>query len=609
MSNTFVFDTEVYVNCTLFCAQEVDTGERFHVWRDEPDSVEKLRDFVNRSGAEFIGFNSNYFDNVVVNAWLSGKDSSLMKNLANQLIVDRVAPWVLNRSNSYQRFDSIDLMGAAPPFMGLKALGARMNMSTLQDLPVHPDDEISAEQKDLLLNYCWNDVETTLELTRRLDSQLRLRVNMSREYGMDLRSKSDAQLAERSLTVVLGLEKKRVSESPKTVTYTPPEYLSFRNTKLQNLLEKISSHEFIIQPSGHPENPMFLAEVIYETSTGRYQLGVGGVHSVHDKSICHVASSDRKIVDIDAASFYPSMIIQNNFVPSGIGQRFVDEFKKIYERRLAAKKAGDKETDASLKVTINSVFGQFGNRYSVLYSPDLLLAVTLTGQLTLLMLVEKLEEAGATCLSANTDGIAVSYRAESESAIHECVDKFSILSKLVFEYTPYRVLAMKDVNSYFAVKTDRKIKAKGIYAEPSLKKNLTADVCAYAVGQWLAHGTPFLETIQNAGFPSFLSARNVTGGGEQNGVYLGKVVRWYQSNDKTLPPLRYVKNGNLVPKTTGARACMVLPSETPADCDYNWYYREALLIAKAVGCWDYLSKEEQELITVIKPERKRKNAK
>jgi hypothetical protein len=120
-----------------------------------------------------------------------------------------------------------------------------------------------------------------------------------------------------------------------------------------------------------------------------------------------------------------------------------------------------------------------------------------------------------------------------------------------------------------------------------------------------------LETIKNAGFEGFISARNVTGGGQQNGQYLGKVVRWYMSNEEGLEPLRYVKNGNKVPKTEGAKACMVLNKNAghPPDLDYNWYYAEACRIAQACGCFEYLTPNEQALITPVKKERKRKSGK
>jgi hypothetical protein len=42
----------------------------------------------------------------------------------------------------------------------------------------------------------------------------------------------------------------------------------------------------------------------------------------------------------------------------------------------------------SLKITINGSFGKLGNYYSALYAPDLMVQVTVTGQLALLKLIE-----------------------------------------------------------------------------------------------------------------------------------------------------------------------------------------------------------------------------
>jgi hypothetical protein len=502
------------------------------------------------------------------------------------------------------------LIEVAPSFVGLKAYGARMHMPKLQDMPIAHDEMISVEQEPMLVEYCHNDVETTAELLNQLEKELILRVEMSRRYGVDMRSKSDSQMAEQAYITSMGLKRKD-NEVPKTVTYTPPGFLKFMNAELQALLDKVAAHTFNMnRATGHVQLPDFLGLQTVKFGTGQYQLGVGGIHSVHDKQVCYVAGDDHVMCDIDAASFYPSIILECGFIPASLGQDFVAEYRKIYERRLEAKRSGDKTTDATLKISLNGTFGKLASRYSVLYSPDLMLAVTLTGQFTLLMLIEWLEHAGATTLSANTDGIAIRYPRALEDKIQHVVSRFGDVSRFVFEFTPYRVLAMKDVNNYIAVKPDRSLKVKGIYAPLSLKKNPTAQVCADAVGQWLANGTRFEDTIKQAPFCDFISARNVTGGGEQMGQYLGKVVRWYQSNDPALEPIRYAKNGNKVPKTDGARACMTLLDKTahPADLDYVWYRKEAIKIAIAVGCSDYLTAEELDLVAPPpKQPRKRKN--
>jgi hypothetical protein len=384
------------------------------------------------------------------------------------------------------------------------------------------------------------------------------------------------------------------------------------DAELQGLLDRVSKHVFNMnQVTGHVQLPDFLGLKTIKFGSGEYQLGVGGIHSVHDRQVCHIAGDDH-MCDIDAASFYPSIILECGFVPAALGKRFVEEYRKIYERRLEAKRNGDKITDATLKISLNGTFGKLASRYSVLYSPDLMLAVTLTGQFTLLMLIEWLERAGALTLSANTDGIAIRYTKEKKELVEKVVSKFSEVSGFSFEYTPYRALAVKDVNNYIAVKPDRKLKVKGIYAPLSLKKNPTAQVSSDAVGVWLADGTPFEDTIRSAPFTDFISARNVTGGGQQNGVYLGKVVRWYQSTDANNEPIKYASNGNKVPKTEGAKACMTLLDKTthPVDLDYDWYNKEAIKIAIAVGCSQYLTPEQIALVAPPpKKPRKVKNGK
>jgi hypothetical protein len=510
---------------------------------------------------------------VVVAAFCAGRTEIEIKRVADDIIVNRLAPWVAMRKFNLVSViaDDIDLIEVAPSFVGLKAYGARMHMPRLQDMPIAHDTFITAEQEPVLVEYCHNDIETTEELLNQLEKEILLRVEMSRRYGVDMRSKSDSQMAEQAYITSMKLKRKD-NEIPKTVTYNPPGFLKFRDANLQDLLNKVAGHRFNVNPlTGHVQLPDFLGLRTVKFGAGEYQLGVGGIHSVHDKKVCYVAGDD-VICDIDAASFYPSIILECGFIPATLGQAFVNEYRKIYERRLEAKRNGDKVTDATLKISLNGTFGKLASKYSVLYSPDLMLAVTLTGQFTLLMLIEWLEHAGATTLSANTDGIAIRHPKELDEQVQKVVAKFGEVSRFSFEFTPYRALAMKDVNNYIAVKPNRELKVKGIYAPLSLRKNPTAQVCADAVGAWLANGISFDETIKKAPFCDFISARNVTGGGEQLGQYLGKVVRWYQSNDLALEPIKYKTNGNKVPKTEGARACMILLDKMahPPDLDYAW---------------------------------------
>ena len=599
MPKTIVFDIEVFANVFLFCGRVLENRNLIVIWGHEENARERLLE-VFQSGCTFVSFNGIKFDDPVISAFIAGYDQETCKRIANTIIEHQMQPWEAKRRFKLPeiQYDHIDLIEVAPSFVGLKAYGARMHMRWLKELPFHHDAIIEPDQLEAVEAYCVNDLDTTEELYKRLHKQLELRRQMSTEYGIDLRSKSDTQMAETSFVKRLGLGRTK-AKIPRSVGYKAPPYLEFETPHLQELLERIQDTVFPIAATGHVELPEFLGKDQVKLNNGTYQLGVGGIHSTHDKSVCYLASDDYIVTDIDAASYYPSIWVLWGHVSGDFNARLTEEYSKVYYRRLEAKAADDKAVAEGLKVPINGTFGKLLSKYSPLYGPTLGLYITLTGQLTLLMLIEWLEKVGAVALSANTDGIAMSYPKELEEQVRTVVSKFEQITKFSFEYTPYRVLAMKDVNNYIAVKLDREVKAKGIYAPLDLKKNPTAPVCARAVCEWLSKGVPFLETIKSAPFTEFISARNVTGGGVQGSEYLGKTVRWYQSTDTSLPPLTYKTNGNKVPKTDGARACMLLEEKVahPSDLEYNWYLVEAIKIAVNVGCKEFLTEEEIALVT------------
>lgn len=606
---TIVYDTEIFANRFLFAGRVLKNRNIIRIWGHEPDCIQRLMEVMN-SGCTFVSFNGYKFDLPVISAVLSGATQEQVKLLANQIIEQDLQPWqVYDRYRMPElRIDHIDLIEVAPgTFSSLKAYGARMHMPWLKDLPYEHDAVLTDEHCTVVDQYCVNDLDTTEELYKTLAGAMDIRVVMGKEYGLDFRSKSDTQMAETAFVKRLGLGRGK-SPVPYSVRYVVPSFINFSSPHLQTLSQRIQDHEYILnQKTGHVILPEFLEKEIVTINQGTYQVGVGGLHSTHDKKVCHVASKDYIITDIDAASFYPSIIINCNLIPQNTGQRFIDEYKLVYHRRLEAKKAGNKAVNETLKISLNGTFGKTASRWSPLYSPDLAIAITLTGQLTLLNLIERIEATGAVVLSANTDGIAVG---ASRAVMHEvglAVQRYSEESGFDFEYTPYRTLAIANVNNYIAVTKHGKIKGKGLFAEPDLKKNPTAYICTKAVSNWLRSGTPFEKTISEGNITDFISARSVTGGARQGDEFLGRVVRWYMSTS-SLPPLQYATNGNKVPKTDGARACMVIDKSAPlpADLDFEWYRKEAITIAQNVGCEEFLTDEERALVYVPPPTKTRK---
>jgi hypothetical protein len=64
--------------------------------------------------------------------------------------------------------------------------------------------------------------------------------------------------------------------------------------------------------------------------------------------------------------------------------------------------------------------------------------------------------------------------------------------------------------------------------------------------------------------------------------YVGSTVRWYYAKD-VVGELVMAKSGNKVPRSEGAKPCMVLPDTLPDDIDYDWYITEAVRILTDIG--------------------------
>jgi hypothetical protein len=463
--------------------------------------------------------------------------------------------------------------------------GARLGCATLQDLPIDPGASISPAQRRLLVDYCANDLALTELLYDQLRPQIALREKMGDQYGMDLRSKSDAQIAETIITSEL----ERLTENPvaKPDTsrtefhYQNPGIVTFETPALQELLQRILATTFTLGGNGAVVLPKWLRDSKIRVGDRDYQMGIGGLHSC-EKTQYLTADADHVLCDLDVASYYPNIILQQALAPESLGKPFLDVYQGIVNRRMAAKRAGDEVTAYTLKIAVNGSFGKLGSVYSKLYAPELLIQTTITGQMCLLMLIERMSAAGIDIRSANTDGIVCYYHPSLAGKIDEVSFDWMMDTSYALERTDYVALASRDVNNYVAVKPDNSTKGKGLFADTGIAKNPDMSIIATAVAKRIAHGTDIGDTIRGCLDPlQFVSVRKVTGGAMWRNEPLGKAVRFYWSREGDA--IQYATNGNLVPKSSGARPLLVLSDFDRADVDEWRYIAEANKLLKDVG--------------------------
>lgn len=605
------FDIEVYRNYYLAGFRHRGTGKVVFI-ESTPDGyldTDKL-DWILRNFT-IVGFNSTGYDLPITSMALAGLSIYDMKEASNR-IIQYQEPW-RDVLKSYKvkciEIDHMDLIEVAPLRASLKIYGGRMHTKQMQDLPFHPDKSLSLDQKIITRYYCIaKDLPSTMLLRETLDEQLNLRVEMGRTYGLDLRSRSDAQIAEHVITHELQLlNGKRVARPkipPGTVyRYKIPEYMQFQSGMLQGALDIIRRAKFIVADHGSIDMPPEIGELKLDINGSVYTMGVGGLHSTESK-VAHVQDDEYEIFDFDVTSYYPRIILNQGLYPYHLGPNFLRVYNKIVETRVGAKQRGDKVIANSLKIVVNGSFGKLGSKYSNLYSPDLLIQVTITGQLSLLLLIERLEMAGIHVISANTDGIVVKPHKNKIDQMRAIVRQWEKDTRFEMEETRYLALYSRDVNNYIAVKKkfDKKtktwynvpdgVKLKGAYANPWnsnedksmwLHKNPTNLICIEAVEKLLTEGTPIVATVRQCrDITKFISVRTVKGGAYKDGVFLGKAIRWYYAENED-GKIVYALKGNKVPRSDGAKPLMDLPDEFPSDVDFDWYEKEAQKILKEIG--------------------------
>lgn len=605
--NRLVWDTESYPNYFLGGFKSVVTNKHvvFEAHDGQPLTEYDRQKFhwILRNFC-VIGFNDGPFDLPLMAVALAGAGTEVLSNAAQDLItggdlMQGLRPFELYRKykvkgidNDVDHIDLIELTALGP---GLKVCAGRIHAKYMADLPFPPGKNLLPDQKIILRRYWGNDLDNTHGLYTKHDEAIKLREILTRDYGVDVRSKSDPQIAE----AVLRTEVKRITgrdrierahiRAGEFFHFQPPSYVQYTSPTMQWVLDFVKRQRFYIDPYGSPTMPAELEGLDIKIADGVYRMGMGGLHSKEKRTI-HFSDEENELSDNDVTSYYPNMMIKQNMYPPHVGPAFLESFKRIVKRRIDAKRAGDKGTAETLKIVANGTFGKTGERggHSVVYYPEMMIQTTVSGQLSLLMLIERLELVKIHVVSANTDGIVIKCPRHLLDVKAQIIKQWELETGLELESKNYKALYSRDVNNYVAIyeKPDTKekgawqfAKAIGTYRKTTdvypLKWNPTCDICGEAVIMYLAQNVPLAETIQACtDVRKFIEVRRVTGGACKGGEYLGKVIRWYYAKDVT-DEIINAKNGYTIPKSKGAMPCMVLPDGIPEDLDYDYYVTRA----------------------------------
>jgi hypothetical protein len=387
-------------------------------------------------------------------------------------------------------------------------------------LPYRFDKELSDKEIDEIIKYNENDLDITLELYLKLKPNIELRETLNKLHNIDTfqnwkdyRNMGDAKLG-------LELMSRDVKIKPNKITpkyrfkLDLPKYLDNVKTPiLKELVNKLREHEFRLNDKMSVIVPKWLKRTINVAGVD-FDIGIGGLHS-KEKSL----TVRGRLRNIDVTSYYPSLIMEHSFTPDNVdSEQYVKYARKTFNERVEAKKtekrlknlARDRDLskeeleifdnakliNATNKLILNgALFGKMGDKFSPIFSPRGMVNVTVTGQLSLLYLIEQLSEIkGVKIISSNTDGIEILDSQNQLEQIEFIVDCWELETGLKMEFGQYKALHASSVNHYIAIYNGY-TKEKGIYAPPSLGKKVSNVIVYKALREYFLNKTPIKETI------------------------------------------------------------------------------------------------------------------
>ena len=584
-----------YFLCSCYDPEE-DEWKEFEVskWVNQTSGMVKY--FEEKSEYFFVTYNGLRFDSQVLeeiirkyHLWHEKtglETAAVIYQIAQDTIHDSnydVFPKYREKDLSFKILDLYEIHHYSNKNrrVSLKRLQFEMDLENIEEMPIHHNKKgMTYEDIKLTRMYCKNDVMSTYEFYKitigdtdhplyKGNNQIELRLDIEKEFGIPCMNFSDSKIGDEIIKKYY-CEEKRIDpkELPKKGFFRKTihvkdciaKYITFKTVQLDQFLNKLKDMKLGMDDD-LKEHINFYDVV--------YSFMKGGLHSENKPEIFE-ADEDHFIIDWDVSSYYPAIIINNKQYPFHLGKEFLVGYTKMFEKRLELKPFAKKDKKikgivGALKLAVNSVYGKSSDLTSWIYDRRLTMFTTITGELSLMMLIEAYQLKGIQVISANTDGVTIRIHKDLMDEMFKINEWWCNITGYELERADYSKIIFSTVNDYLAIKTDGEIKKKGDFlTDFELHKNKSARVVPIALERYFVSGVHVRETITSHTNPfDFCIRQKSTKDFHYEGYRKGnsptmynKLIRYYvsqqgeklmkvknQDSDSTAPEIAQVEAG------------------------------------------------------------------
>lgn len=481
---------------------------------DMPDAREKLMDMMKEENVALFGYNIKRYDLMIANAVYNGFSPEQIK-IVNDIIINpglkfsskehiRLQPFANRRLSGcvYQ-----DLMDDDPIGGSLKDKEGNMGLSVLESSVDFDKEDLTDEDKEDLIYYCKHDVYATMyyyEHVRKpyVDTKLSL-AYIDGISEAECYMNTNASLCAK----ILKAKKYEYADEFSDKVELPGFVRKYVYDALGSaLVDRVLNNPYVFKANSDTPTSATITEFIFNNEV---LFGNGGIHSTRAKNLYVESDEDWILVNLDAASFYPSLLIFFHYLSRGVENPQL--FKDIFDTRIKLKHKKDKtEIEIKLvggyKLVLNTTYGASINRYLGLYDRHQGLATCRVGQLILTALAANLvrQVNGLEIVQMNTDGILAYFRKSDFDKVKVICDEWTKMTNIILEFDYVSKIWQRDVNNYMLIKEDGSKKIKGGWlSDSALNKGnstisgLCAFVCTKAAQEYLLNETDIMKYIVN----------------------------------------------------------------------------------------------------------------
>jgi hypothetical protein len=541
----FTYDTETFAHDFIVVFKDKETGE-YAVFHNDNIGV---KEFISEN-AIYCGFNTKNYDQYIIKAICAGFSPEEVK---------QVNDWIIGGGQGWQcpllqgvffRFYNVDIMDDMQMGLSLKAIEGHLGMSIEEtEVDFNLDRPLTEEELTLTIKYCIHDVDATEKVTAIRKDYLNNKVYLG---GLkDIEPAKALAMTNAKLTAAY-LDARKTVESDDERNYKYPENLrrEYIPTEVFTFFDRLYDENI-------PSEELFKSKLNLTVGGCPVTLGFGGIHGAipfHQEE----EKDGRLIRNYDVASYYPHLMVHYGYTSRNIPNPQI--YADMLQKRMKAKKSGDKATANALKLVANTTYGAMLNQYNELYDPLMGRSVCITGQLFLLELSQHLIAECSTLriVQLNTDGIMVSFDESEYGKVLEITKEWEQRTKFELEEDRIKRIVQKDVNNYVEIPYEGNPKIKGGYLVRGIAPagafnvNNNATIVAKAIVDYFTKDTEVeitigecadisqFQLIAKAG-SKYREAYHLVNGKKES---VQKVNRVYASNDTRYGKLFKVKAEN-----------------------------------------------------------------